>query len=181
MANKTSSVTFDTCANSPLCTKAGYVNSSTHIIPGERQFLRCGGCRSAAYCSRECQKQHWRGGHKHQCRAVPRSAGSRSARQKPAVVALMKMLLNEQCVCDPRGSTCANGCRLRSNGLITSAAKQVIPAVSNCLRKVVSFIHQTGALICTICRGVLDASEKKQAFVANACPPVVQAGGGAQA
>ncbi len=140
--------------------------------------MRCGGCRSAAYCSRKCQKQHWRGGHKHQCQAVPRSAGSRAAKKKPAVVALMKMLSNEQCMCDPRNGPCANGCRLRSNGMITSPPKQATPSVMNCLRKVVSFIHQTGALICTVCRNALDASERKQAFVADACPPVAQTGRG---
>ncbi|XP_064097940.1 uncharacterized protein LOC135209187 [Macrobrachium nipponense] len=30
--------------------------------------LRCGNCRQAFYCKKECQKEHWKTGHKDQCR-----------------------------------------------------------------------------------------------------------------
>ena len=35
---------------------------------GEK-FLVCGRCKVLAYCSKACQKQHWRGGHKDTCQA----------------------------------------------------------------------------------------------------------------
>ena len=35
---------------------------------GEK-FLVCGRCKVLAYCSKACQKQHWRGGHKVTCQA----------------------------------------------------------------------------------------------------------------
>ena len=35
---------------------------------GEK-FLVCGRCKVLAYCSKACQKQHWRGGHKDICQA----------------------------------------------------------------------------------------------------------------
>ena len=33
-------------------------------------ILKCGRCRKALYCSRDCQKKHWKAEHKQQC--VPR-------------------------------------------------------------------------------------------------------------
>ncbi len=33
-------------------------------------FLRCSKCYEAAYCSKECQIQHWRNGHKNECQKV---------------------------------------------------------------------------------------------------------------
>lgn len=36
----------------------------------------CAGCSRARYCSRECQKRHWRGGHKAECRAPAAEAGA---------------------------------------------------------------------------------------------------------
>ena len=35
--------------------------------------MRCNGCRVRWYCSKECQKLHWkRGGHKQECQALLR-------------------------------------------------------------------------------------------------------------
>ncbi len=33
-------------------------------------FMKCGGCGSAFYCARACQKQHWTKEHKGQCKAL---------------------------------------------------------------------------------------------------------------
>lgn len=30
-------------------------------------MLKCGRCEAATYCSKECQKQHWKTEHKHGC------------------------------------------------------------------------------------------------------------------
>jgi len=35
-----------------------------NIVP---PLLRCGRCKTAIYCSKSCQVQHWKGGHKRQC------------------------------------------------------------------------------------------------------------------
>jgi Tfp pilus assembly protein PilF len=37
--------------------------------------LKCGRCKSTCYCSRDCQKAHWKhGGHKHECRPLVEAA-----------------------------------------------------------------------------------------------------------
>ena len=33
-------------------------------------FSHCSRCKVVAYCSKACQKQHWRGGHKDTCQAA---------------------------------------------------------------------------------------------------------------
>ena len=51
----------------------------------------CGGCHTVKYCSCDCQRQHWRGGHKHECARLDRpsptasssSAGPGSAPDNP--------------------------------------------------------------------------------------------------
>ena len=37
--------------------------------PGET-FNHCSRCKVVSYCSKACQKQHWRGGHKDTCQAA---------------------------------------------------------------------------------------------------------------
>ena len=32
-------------------------------------FNHCSRCKDVSYCSKACQKQHWRGGHKDTCQA----------------------------------------------------------------------------------------------------------------
>ncbi|CAH1233435.1 Hypp739 [Branchiostoma lanceolatum] len=34
----------------------------------EAKFQKCGRCRKTRYCSKQCQHQHWRGGHKDECK-----------------------------------------------------------------------------------------------------------------
>lgn len=34
------------------------------------RFLMCGGCKAVYYCSKDCQKRHWRTGHKIKCKRV---------------------------------------------------------------------------------------------------------------
>ena len=37
---------------------------------GGDQLALCGQCRVVRYCSKECQRKHWKGGHKAACKAV---------------------------------------------------------------------------------------------------------------
>lgn len=32
------------------------------------KLQRCAGCAVATYCSKDCQRQHWRAGHKNSCK-----------------------------------------------------------------------------------------------------------------
>jgi hypothetical protein len=41
--------------------------------PGAKS--RCGGCRTALYCNRDCQKQHWKRVHKAECGGQTGSSG----------------------------------------------------------------------------------------------------------
>ncbi|XP_078592494.1 uncharacterized protein LOC144871222 [Branchiostoma floridae x Branchiostoma japonicum] len=38
------------------------------LSTNEQKFSKCGSCLHVYYCSRDCQKQHWKSGHKNQCR-----------------------------------------------------------------------------------------------------------------
>lgn len=42
------------------------------LKPGE--FKRCGGCKNVYYCSRKCQVQDWKAGHKQQCGSTAKQA-----------------------------------------------------------------------------------------------------------
>jgi len=35
----------------------------------DRKLLKCSRCKRVRYCGRECQRAHWRAGHKAECRA----------------------------------------------------------------------------------------------------------------
>ncbi|KAJ3287316.1 hypothetical protein HDU76_007840 [Blyttiomyces sp. JEL0837] len=61
------------CANCHVQRFVLYKNSSTpghEIVKDQVTLRRCSKCKRVAYCSTDCQKQHWnQGGHKHVCRA----------------------------------------------------------------------------------------------------------------
>ncbi|KAL7693599.1 putative Zinc finger, MYND-type, lysine methyltransferase, ankyrin repeat-containing [Plasmopara halstedii] len=50
------------------CGRCGAVQRFTQDNP-EGKLMTCGGCRSVAYCSRECQKKAWKK-HKSDCKAI---------------------------------------------------------------------------------------------------------------
>jgi len=45
------------CAN---CLKQQHSNTGLELFS-------CGGCKTVKYCGRQCQREHWKRGHKHQC------------------------------------------------------------------------------------------------------------------
>jgi len=66
--------------NNPRCTNlAG--PSEMRLVTG--QSTKCGGCRAARYCSRQCLKQHWRQ-HKPVCQALAAAAAATAAAAAPA-------------------------------------------------------------------------------------------------
>lgn len=48
-------------------------------VCGKSPAAACLGCRSVHYCSKDCQRAHWRGGHKGQCRGPGASAAPGAA------------------------------------------------------------------------------------------------------
>lgn len=42
---------------------------------GAAQLLKCTGCGRAKYCSVECQRKHWKAGHKEECKQLGAAAG----------------------------------------------------------------------------------------------------------
>ena len=52
----------------------------------EMDLLRCGRCKSVFYCSKVCQKQHWKKGHKERCKAMS-SQGKQSIIDKIPTIA----------------------------------------------------------------------------------------------
>ena len=52
---------------STRCANCGV--SATQLAKDDKKLLNCSQCRSVRYCSRECQRAHWRAGHKAECKA----------------------------------------------------------------------------------------------------------------
>jgi len=49
------------------CTHCGA--SAADLARDDRKLRRCSRCQRVRYCGRECQRAHWRAGHKAECRA----------------------------------------------------------------------------------------------------------------
>jgi hypothetical protein len=52
-----------------------------HLSPaaGAPAFKRCAACQAVAYCTRECQKAHWKKAHKRECATLAGAAGGAAA------------------------------------------------------------------------------------------------------
>ncbi|KAK7030829.1 hypothetical protein VNI00_013937 [Paramarasmius palmivorus] len=58
------------CSNWERCP-----NTVQKLNPKEGlSFKRCSGCRVAAYCSSDCQRMHWKNGHRQQCKGLQHSS-----------------------------------------------------------------------------------------------------------
>lgn len=75
--------------NTTICTPAGAdlassigSNEQQHQGGQQRGLLRCGGCRMVWYCNKDCQKEHWKNGHKEECMAVVQSRKNQVAKSK---------------------------------------------------------------------------------------------------
>ena len=51
------------------------------LLDGKR-MRQCGRCRKVLYCSKECQKVHWKEAHKHECGAATKSSFLLNERKK---------------------------------------------------------------------------------------------------
>jgi hypothetical protein len=51
------------CGTDELCSNCFVLENNTP----DGKLFRCGWCRQVNYCSRECQKEHWKKTHKKQC------------------------------------------------------------------------------------------------------------------
>ena len=49
------------------CTQCGAW--AADLAREDRKLLKCSRCKRVRYCGRECQRAHWRAGHKAECRA----------------------------------------------------------------------------------------------------------------
>ena len=65
---------------------------------------RCGGCHTP-YCGRDCQKQHWKAGHKKDCKKIELGGGAEQyyADKKCAEAVAVAV---EECAADTQGQTC---------------------------------------------------------------------------
>ena len=65
---------------------------------------RCGDCHTR-YCGRGCQKQHWKAGHKKDCKKIKRGGGAEQyyADKKCAEAVAVAV---EKCADDTKGQTC---------------------------------------------------------------------------
>ena len=52
--------------------KSSLTTGASNGCSGQEELKKCGACRVARYCSKECQARHWKeGGHKRTCKALP--------------------------------------------------------------------------------------------------------------
>jgi hypothetical protein len=65
-------------------------SSDTPLQPAAPLLTACSGCRVMLYCSKDCQRTHWKaGGHKGQCAAL---AAAAAARREEATIILPSAL-----------------------------------------------------------------------------------------
>jgi hypothetical protein len=81
VANTTDAIAVPNFCNNPGCGNVSGVSEAA-LVSG-RSCL-CAGCRTTRYCSRVCQKQHWKQ-HKPACKALAAAAAEGAA--GPAVTA----------------------------------------------------------------------------------------------
>lgn len=75
-----SALPFSAACNNPLCTVLTGASEQLLVVGGSR---RCSGCQVARYCSKACQKVHWKQ-HKPACKAMATAAAAKSAAEPPA-------------------------------------------------------------------------------------------------
>jgi hypothetical protein len=64
-------------ADAPQCVACG---KRAAAAPGGRPLMRCGGCRGPErWCSTECQRESWLGGHREVCRQRRQAAAAAAA------------------------------------------------------------------------------------------------------
>ena len=56
---------------------------------------KCAGCKQRQYCSRACQKAHWKAGHKAECPELKARSGERAARSRASNIDLAAVMLAE--------------------------------------------------------------------------------------
>jgi uncharacterized C2H2 Zn-finger protein len=57
--------------NASLFGKRGICHNCQEDSQEQEQLLKCGACKKVFYCSKECQKTHWKqGGHREECAKV---------------------------------------------------------------------------------------------------------------
>jgi MYND finger/Sel1 repeat len=65
----------------------------------DTRFQSCSKCKSVKYCSRECQVEHWKNGHKSQCKTLEKSKEEMKGMNRNNLA-----LLVDQCfVCEKKG------------------------------------------------------------------------------
>jgi tetratricopeptide (TPR) repeat protein len=79
-------------------------NCAACATPLAHTAPRCGDCHTR-YCGRGCQKQHWKAGHKKDCKKIKRGGGAEQyyADKKCAEAVAVAV---EACVDDTKGQTC---------------------------------------------------------------------------
>ncbi|KAH9873928.1 hypothetical protein IAQ61_004555 [Plenodomus lingam] len=79
---------FDTCANCFVWTEGASAGTRLYV-PEETRVSKCAGCQRIRYCSKNCQKEAWSRGHKHECK-VFKALGDKELPK--AVLACMEVL-----------------------------------------------------------------------------------------
>lgn len=59
---------LERCNNSASCLRFICDNCGKHEAEGHgTKLVKCSGCKSARYCNRKCQHEHWKKGHRESC------------------------------------------------------------------------------------------------------------------